>query len=435
MADKKEESLSTQALIEKIESKYGKGSILRADKARGLMSIPRIATGIFTLDLATWGGFPVGRITTIFGPYSSCKSGISLKGVAGGQKMCPMCLSTDGHPEIFCDVAEISRAVMRDVDVGDRVATGLDAHRQLIEETDKETGEVLYAERRVWVCDHCGVTPGWQTIWMDAEGVWDNDWSAKMGVWIDWVYVIRTEYAEQAIDIADAMLRSGKMDLLVIDSLAHLTPKAEIEDSAEDWQVGLAARLVNKALRKWVSSLNKEGCMSTRRPTIFLINQIREKVGVMFGSPETKPGGKGQEFASSLDIRTSKGYYYFLRPDGSIVKEPKDKGIEDVAVYTDMAFVVKKSRVCPARSEGEFQLWIGDSEAHGHRAGDIDDSKVVWNLAKKHNLIEQEKGGWSFGDSEEKIQEKTQKTLYEKIIEKFGWDEVKRRLVKKIRPA
>jgi protein RecA len=424
---------TTQELISIIEKKYGKGSILRADKARGLANIPRIATGIFTLDLATWGGFPVGRVITIFGPYSSCKSGISLKGVVGGQRMCPRCLSTNGFPLIRVKSAEMSRTVHGDMDVGSVVCTQAEAHRQIEEEVDPETGEVLYSEIRKWVCADCGETDGWQTIWMDAEGVWENAWSIRMGVWIDWVYVIRTEYAEQAIDIADAMLRSGKMDLLVIDSLAHLTPKAEIEESSEDWQVGLAARLVNKALRKWVSSLNREGCLSSRRPTIILINQIREKVGVMFGSPEVKPGGKGQEFASSLDIRTSKGAYYFLKEDGEIAKEPKDKKMEDRAVYVDMAFVIKKSRVCPARSEGEFQLWVADSEAHGHKAGDIDDSKVVWNLAKKYNLIVQEKTGWSFGEGDGKIQAKTQKELYERIVEKYGWDEVKRRLVKAIR--
>jgi RecA/RadA recombinase len=441
MAEKKEEgpikSDSLADLMAKVEAKYGQGSILRADKARGLASIPRIATGIFTLDLATWGGFPVGRVTTLFGPYSSCKSGIALKGVAGGQKMCPKCLSTNGHPEIIVETAELSRTVHQDKDVGDLVATQAEAHRQLIEEVDPETGEVLYSEKRKWFCGDCNEqNDGWQTIWMDAEGVWDNEWSAQVGVWIDWVYVIRTDYAEQAIDIADAMLRSGRMDMLVIDSLAHLTPKEEIEASAEDWQVGLAARLINKALRKWVSSLNAAGCLAIRRPTIILINQIRLKIGVMFGSPETKPGGKGQEFASSLDIRTATGTYYFKKGDsGKIVKNPKEKDITDLPVYADMAFVVKKSKVCPSRMEGSFQLWVADSPDDGRKAGDIDDSKVVWGLAKKFGLLVQEKANWFFlkGDSERELKAKTQKALYDQIIERFGWAFVKKQLVSIIR--
>lgn len=444
MAEEKKEEGPIKAdsladLMAKVEKKYGTGSILRADKARGLAKIPRIATGIFTLDLCTWGGFPVGRVTTIYGPYSSCKSGIALKGVAGGQKMCPMCLSTNGFPIIYVASAEISRTVHKDKDVGDVVVTQMEAHRQLEEEVDKETGEILYSEKRKWVCADCNETSdGWQTIWMDAEGVWDNGWSVKMGVWIDWVYVIRTEYAEQAIDIADAMLRSGRMDLLVIDSLAHLTPKEEIEASTEDWQMGLAARLINKALRKWVSSMNAPGCLSIRRPTIFLINQIRMKIGVIFGSPETKPGGKGQEFASSLDIRTSAGAYYFKRASGEIKKNPKEKEITDVPVYADMAFVVKKSKVCPARMEGSFQLWVEDSPEDGHLAGDIDDSKVVWALAKKFSLIEQVKSWWWFCKGEDgadgaELKSKTQKGLYEQIIERFGWSFVKKRLISIIR--
>lgn len=421
MADEKKEkplhSLGMEDMMAKIEAKYGKGSILRADKARVLQSIPRIPTEIFAVDLASWGGIPIGRISMFFGPFSSFKTGLALKVVKGSQRMCKDCMSHEGFPRIYVEHSTNADEIGAIADEKEQ------ADRPLNEDINEDTGEVLYSEKRVWWCEECQKeTLGFQAVWMDAEGSWANDWSQKMGVWIDWLYIIRTEYAEQAIDIADAMLRSGQMDLLVIDSIAALTPRDEIESSVDDWQMGLAARLVNKACRKFVSSLNAPGCLATRRPTIILINQIREKIGVMFGNPETKPGGKGQEFAASLELRMTKGKYKFESG------QEKQKGPEDRPLYAMFAFKVTKSRVCPARMEGGFDLWVNNSEEEGRKAGDIDDSKMVLALAKKYGIIEKDKSNWTYNHGE--ITHKTQGAVISELMaDKTKVAALKRKLV------
>jgi recombination protein RecA len=140
---------------------------------------------------------------------------------------------------------------------------------------------------------------GGMAAFVDAEHALDPDYSQLLGVDIDELLISQPDSGEQALEITDMLVRSGALDIVVIDSVAALTPRAEIEGEMGDQQMGLQARLMSKALRKLTSSINKS------KTTVIFINQIREKIGVMFGNPETTPGGRALKFYSSvrLDIR------------------------------------------------------------------------------------------------------------------------------------
>ncbi|MBR2330074.1 MAG: recombinase RecA, partial [Clostridia bacterium] len=140
---------------------------------------------------------------------------------------------------------------------------------------------------------------GGVAAFIDAEHALDPVYAKKLGVSLDDLYVSQPDTGEQALDIADALVRSSAVDIIVVDSVAALTPKAEIEGDMGDTHVGLQARLMSQALRKLTAIVNKS------KTCVIFINQLREKVGVMFGNPETTPGGKALKFYASmrLDVR------------------------------------------------------------------------------------------------------------------------------------
>jgi RecA/RadA recombinase len=155
--------------------------------------------------------------------------------------------------------------------------------------------------------------------------------------------------------------------------------------------MGTQARLSNKAMRKWVSSLNA----MHRLPTLLVINQIRMKIGVMYGDPETTPGGMGKEFASSLDIRMRRGKYHFLSAKGTDVTT--SDGTAD-PLYADIHFLVKKNKVGAPGKGGEFRFYLSNHD--GRSIGDSDDSETIWSFAKKYGLVVSGDGKWTCGELE-----------------------------------
>jgi len=200
---------------------------------------------------------------------------------------------------------------------------------------------------------------GGTAAFVDAEHALDPIYAEKVGVNIEDLLISQPDTGEQALEITDMLVRSGAVDLVVIDSVAALTPKAEIEGEMGDTHVGLQARLMSQALRKLTGNIKRSNCM------VIFINQIRMKIGVMFGSPETTSGGNALKFYSSVRLD--------IRRIGAI-----KKGDEVVGNQTRVKVV--KNKVSPPFKMAEFEILYG----HGiSREGELIDMGVANNLVEK----------------------------------------------------
>lgn len=289
-------------LLKKLNKTFGAGKIVRASEAKALV-ITRIPTGSMGIDMALGGGIPDNRITLIVGPFSSGKTMLALKIAASAQRM-------------FAKAAE---------------RTG---HKKFV-------------------------------TWIDAEGVFEANWAKKMGVDTNELILVRPEYGEQGLDIADVIVRSGDCGLVVLDSIAALAPKIETEESMEKQQMGVAARMVNKFLRKISAAMNSGSMVDADKaaPAIVLINQEREKVGIAYGNPTTHPGGKGQDFYNSVLLEVRRGDWVV-----ATYKKNDEEVKETVGQWVTVR--VSKNKTAPPLRKAQVKFFFSDIGVF--KAGDFD---------------------------------------------------------------
>ncbi len=213
-----------------------------------------------------------------------------------------------------------------------------------------------------------GQKAGGTAAFVDAEHALDPVYAEKLGVNVDELLVSQPDTGEQALEITDMLVRSGAVDIIVVDSVAALTPKAEIEGEMGDSHMGLQARLMSQALRKLTGNIKRSNAM------VIFINQIRMKIGVMFGSPETTTGGNALKFYSSVRLD--------IRRIGAI-----KKGDEVIGNQTRVKVV--KNKVSPPFKQAEFEILYGEGIS---RHGEIID------LGVQHGIVDKAGSWYSYGD-------------------------------------
>lgn len=327
------DALLASDLFKAIRKKHGK-TIMTRGTDFAVQSVPRIPTGIFQMDYALGGGFAAGRINVAYGYKSTGKSTTFIRSMANAQKMCANCWTGPTYDH----------------------TTG----EQLTEHACKEYREPVMA--------YC-----------DVEGTWDPEWVDRLGLDSSKVLVSTPEFAEQTLDISEALVRTGDVDILVIDSLAFLTPSKEIEESAGKALQAEQARTLGRGVRKFVSAINFCGNSFGRRPTLFFTNQMRHKLGVMFGSPETQPGGFAPGFAATIELKCISSKYQMDETTGR-------------PLHVDIKFRVEKNKSASAHMEGEYRMILSDTDTK--RVGDIYDEGFMVNTGIRVGLVAKDGNGW-----------------------------------------
>lgn len=244
---------------------------------------------------------------------------------------------------------------------------------------------------------------------IDAEHALDPVYAKKIGVDIDNLYISQPDTGEQALEITETMVRSGAVDIVIVDSVAALVPKAEIEGEMGDSHVGLQARLMSQALRKLTAIIGKTNC------TVIFINQLREKVGVMFGNPETTTGGRALKYYSSIRLEVRRGEQ--IKKDGE-------------AIGNRTKIKVVKNKVAPPFRTAEVDIIYGEGIS---REGDILDLAVAENIVNKSGAWYAYKGD-KIGQGRENaklflkehpdLMEEVEQKVREKYAQKEGVDQV-----------
>jgi recombination protein RecA len=320
---------SVKSFMDRVNSSYSGAVIKASGTSHGGLVVRRFSSGILSLDCALGGGWPFSRIALVAGEESTGKTLLTLKAAETIQDY-------DTHTHL---------------------------HRS-----------------RVQSFEPC------KTLFVDVEHSFDEIWAKAHG-WSSDNAIVQPETAEQAIDITTEAIRANLFDLIIVDSIAALTPSKEIEESSEDFQVGLGARLTNKAFRRWTASLSRASQdFEQGGPALMCLNQFRLKVGINYGDPRVLPHGKGQRFAAAIIVYTK-------------AAEVKDNEQKEHGTGTYSGIVFKNKTYIP-RINYKFGMTLKDTETANK--GIVDNLKQLEKLGKQYNVItKREKGsGWRVGSDE-----------------------------------
>lgn len=362
----------------------------------------RITSGAFGLDYALGGGIPVGRNTMFYGDRSCGKSTSAMRIVGNAQRLCRRCMRPARNlksvpppldvleqdpdarwsAEAECDCYQMQLCTVEPPtpkDFGEK--DGSKAHKQKLAEWEEELTANSYEE---FVC-----------AWIDLEDSFDVDWATRLGVDTRRVYLACPSLGEEGVDMTTNVISTG-VDMIVIDSLAHFTPRTEFEDSAGDWQQGLMARIVNKGIRKWVSAAAAERRDHIHGVTQIWINQMRTKINA-YGDPNVKPAGKGQDFAAHVEI-------YFRKGKAEVQSEQyknKDDIIERPIKETFTIRTTKNKTASTRGVEEKYTQLTRDTDVA--TAGHVMDEERLFKMANYY-LVKKEGNEYTLCDRTFKIQ-------------------------------
>jgi len=347
-----------QDFISAINKSYKGGIVEVGGKFRSL-KLKRFSSGIISLDVALGGGWPFSRVSVLAGNESTGKSLLTIRAMAAVENYDH---NTKQHKKQF-------------------------------------EGSIF--------------SPG-RALLVDAEAGFDIDWAIANGFNDTHHVVARTEYSEQAIDIVNAAIHENCFDLIIVDSIAALTPAKEADSSLEDWTMGLAARINNRAMRTWNSSLVKMSQGDLWGPALICINQFRMSIGINYGDPRVLPGGIGQRFCSSIIIYTKTQKYDDKTTEGKVAELGK----------VTLSGTVLKNKTYIPKQNYAFDLSLRDVE--GAVKGDINNVDMLMDYGKKYKLISTS-GKVKFG----KYEFGTQKEMKAKVavseeIRSLLWDSIVR---------
>lgn len=289
MASKRQAPEATSALftspaLAELRKRFGAGVLRTASE---IPDVPRLRTGCYPLDRALGGGWGVGRIHLLYGKKSSAKTTSALRTLRMAQHTCRVCYRYGASCSCF--------APMR-------------------------------------------------AGFIDVEGALERGWASGLGVALDEVLYATPTSAEEAVDINEVLLRSGSVDVVVLDSIAALTPQAELDGASGDWAVGNQPRLVGQAMRKATAVINEYKEKGKMPPTLLLINQVRMKLSP-YGNPEVTPGGNAPGFFATSEVRFGGGRYHAKKGDNA-------------PDYADFSFVVEKNKLYTPKHEDEFRMGL-----------------------------------------------------------------------------
>lgn len=375
------------ALCTAANKKYGDRMIGLAGRMQPRPG-PRLTTGSLSFDFALGGGVPVGHVSIFRGAESSGKTTAALRVAGLAQELCANCYrrppgGVTVEERFDPDTGELSAVAVASCDC---VRAGIYTPVKIKDESAadfkqrcKEYAENSFEEFRVGM--------------LDVEGTFDAAWARALGCDPDRMILAKPSVAEEAIDLRNELAYTGSVDLLILDSIAALTPSAEVEKSTSEWQQGLAARLVNKMARQTTSSRAALHSFTGRPITEIWINQERLKIGVSFGDPTVIPCGEGQKFTASVIAKLWSSTGEKETMDEEMKKDWQLKRLTDIW----MNFRVVKNKTASPNVQGGYRMGL-----LGGDAGKVLDIDYMVAQAEKFGLLAKDGAQWRLGDEKYK---------------------------------